>query len=142
MTTYAYGYFNYQVPRGRVAVMRGFKYTLNTTFSGMVDSDVTASIYTGAPVADNGTVIVQRGIVTPEVENLRLGQFVDELIPVYVVAGEFQYISLIITFSATYIAAVDELNPVDFPGCDVKFYGQSLETTGRSINFEPGTVEK
>lgn len=141
-TSFAQYYFNYQVPRGRVGVLRGFKYTLETMFSGINPDVITATIYTGTPVADNGVAIIQRGIVAPENENIQLGQLVEDLVPVYVVAGEEQYISLIITLGFDYYTAVDVIAPADFPSCWVTFYGNSLEYTGRSFNFEPGTVER
>lgn len=140
--SYAQYYFNYQVPHGRVAILRGFKYELELLFSGLSQADITATVYTGSPVSDDGSIIVQREIVAPENENIELGQLVEDLVPIYVVAGEEQNISIIITCGANYYNAVDVVAPADFPRCWVTLYGNSLEYTGRAVNFEPGTVEK
>lgn len=140
--TYGQYYFNHQVPSGRIEILRGFKYQFSEVFSGLGERDVTATIYTGSKLVDDGgSLIIQRGTVAPGLENIDLGQFMDEIIPCYVVVTPENYISIVITLGTAYLSAIEASSLTDMPNCDVTFYGNSLESIGRPVNFEPGTVE-
>lgn len=130
------GFFNFQVPQGRVAILRGFDYSFdpifNLTFVDEFKNFYLARVFAGARTdVDLFTAqITNTGTVQPGYSDLRLGQRC-AMQPTYVIADEGLFISLV----------VQQLTPQTFlhTQFNVRFYGNLLLKTGRPDSFEPGT---
>ncbi len=110
--------FTFQVPEGRIGILRKFRYEFSP-------------IYPTIPAADILTSIQVSGITVAGFTNMQLGQYVPEWIDCYALAGEGQYITIFFQFSGTYPYVDVTLN--------AEFYGNLLISTGRQLEFEPGT---
>lgn len=131
-----FAYFNYTVPDGRVAILRGFRYELAPLFGSVVPADISGALLVGSPVVDDGGGnIVARGIEVPQFSGFQLGQAMDDYQACYVLAAPGQTISILLTFSVAYQAlAVTSFHCI--------FYGNLLLQTGRQLEFEPGNIPR
>lgn len=123
-------FFNHTVEDGLVAVLRGFRYSLEPIFAGIPISEITGKLTVGGPARFSGGLLAG-GADVQGFANFQLGQYQADYQPCYVLAGPGMTISLILTFSGAYAA----LTPTSI---NVEFYGNKLLATGRPINYEPG----
>lgn len=120
--TFGYGVpnasFTFQVPEGRIGILRKFRYEFSP-------------IYPNIPFNNIVTSIQVSGITVPGYTGMQLAQYVPDWIDCYALAGEGQYITLFFQFSGAFPYAAVSLN--------AEFYGNLLISTGRQLEFEPGT---
>lgn len=124
-------FFNYTVEDGLVAVLRGFRYSLEPIFAAIPVAAITGKLTVGGPATSGFGVLLSGGADVPGFANFQLGQYQADYQPCYVLAGSGMTISLILTFSGAYAA----LTPSTV---NVEFYGNNLLATGRPVNYEPG----
>lgn len=132
----SFGIFNFTVPDGRVAILRGFKYafspifnlTFESEFTGAADSFV-GRICVGLPAEFSGGAIVQSGVAQLGYSDFRLGQQVLDWQPTYIIADSGETLSIIVRQSTGAV----------YSFFHAQFYGNLLLKTGRPTSFEPGT---
>lgn len=125
-------FFNHTVEDGLVAILRGFRYSLEPLVPNIVVGDITGKLTVGGP-ASFSSGLLSGGADVQGYANFQLGQYQSDYQPCYVIAGPGMTISLILTFSGIYeglLVGPDSIN--------VEFYGQKLLATGRPVNYEPG----
>lgn len=123
--------FNHTVEDGLVAVLRGFRYSLEPIFAGIPIAEITGKLTVGGLATSSFATLLSGGTDVPGFANFQLGQYQADYQPCYVLAGPGITISLILTFSGSYAA----LTPTSI---NVQFYGNKLLASGRPINYEPG----
>lgn len=126
-------FFNYTVPNGYRAILRGYRYFLNPIIipvNGFIYSEITGRFYVGGLT----TLVLQpNGSSVPGFDNLQHGQSQIDYQPCYILADSNEIITLILRFSGAYKAAVPAALTIQ-----IEFYGNIIENTGIPLNFEPG----
>lgn len=123
-------------------MLRGFRYSLDPLFVNAVPGDIIGSLTVGAfPKWDEGAgAWLSRGSPVLGFESFNMGQEMPRIQPCYALAGQGQWIALLLTFSAAYKAASG--GSTDNVSLDliVELYGNLLRKTGRPLEQEVGSM--
>lgn len=115
--------FLFTVPSGYVAVLRGFKYALQTIFTPFNRSWVTCTVNINGSAVQNYNA-------------LQLGQVVNDLVPIHAIAKEGDIIEIAVTILAAIL-------PPGTITIDVaaEMHGNLLLSRGLPSNFEIGNIK-
>lgn len=110
----------YTVPRGYMAILRGFRYAFDPQMPAIPRDDMRVSLFVG-------------NIGVQDYLALRLPQVVTDYIPCYVIADENQVITITINFVTNIV-----FPPGGSIACYNELYGNLLLKTGVPSILEPG----
>lgn len=125
-------FFNFAVPQGYRAILRGYRYELNPWFLNIKPSDIVSRLTVGAPGFDAGG-FPGGGSVQIGFANNQAGQ-VSEWQECYALAEQNDNIALLLTFvsGGTYKTLSNAQTQLY-----VEFYGNLIVSTGRPLIVEP-----
>jgi hypothetical protein len=133
-------FFNYTVPIGYRAILRKFRYELSVPLLGLDPGDIVGKLTNGGPAYSNPGVGTSPGTGGRNVlgfSDFEFGPVMADLQDTYVVADEGETIALILEWDSAGPVGI-AMDP-DLTFVLVEFYGNLIISTGRALNFEPGT---